>query len=408
MLNWYFVTQKQYDEATSKSSDALYFTSDTKQIYRGADLFTESVSFYTTLPTTPAVGKLYVSSTTLEGKVYTGSEWKTVIKPVDDEVTVDGANPVTGAAVAAYVTEALKTASAEAKASFKDVSYAKATNKLTFTKNDGTTKDVEIDNLPVDLVYDKSGSVGLLQLKDKAGAAIGTGINLDLERFVKSGEYDANTKKITLYFDDDKTDKVEIDASALVDIYTGAATSTASTTVSADNKISVAVKVSAEEGNTVVAKEDGLYVAPTDLSGKQDKDTDAVAGNLATFEAGGNTVDSGKKIGGAALATTPDANTLATEKAVEAVRAALATDIATAKSAADKAQTDATKGINDAATAQAAADAAQKDATQGITDAAAAKKAADDAAAAVKAEETRATGKENELIAALTWKTTIA
>jgi len=408
MLNWYFVTQKQYDEATSKSSDALYFTSDTKQIYRGADLFTESVSFYTTLPATPAVGKIYVSSTTLEGKVYTGSEWKTVIKPVDDEVTVDGSNPVTGAAVAAYVTEALKTASAEAKASFKDVSYAKATNKLTFTKNDGTTKDVEIDNLPVDLVYDKSGSVGLLQLKDKAGAAIGTGINLDLERFVKSGEYDPETKKITLYFDDDKTDKVEIDASALVDIYTGAATSTASTTVSADNKISVAVKVSADEGNTVVAKEDGLYVAPTDLSGKQDKDTDAVAGNLATFEAGGNTVDSGKKIGGAALAATPDANTLATEKAVETVRAALATDISAAKSAADKAQTDATQGINDAKAAKEAADAAQTDATQGITDAAAAKKAANDAAAAVTAEQERATGKENELIAALTWKTTIA
>lgn len=409
MLNWYFVTQAQYDAAAgSRSSENLYFTSDTKQIYRGDDLFTESVSFYTELPTKPAVGKLYVDSTTLEGKVYTGSAWKTVIKPVDDEVTVDGANPVSGAAVATYVTEALKTASAEAKAAFKDVSYAKATNKLTFTKNDGTTKEVEIDNLPVDLVYDKSGSVGLLQLKDAAGAAIGTGINLDLERFVKSGEYDAETKKITLYFDDAKTDKVEIDASALVDIYTGAATSTASTTVSADNKISVAVKVSSEEGNTVVAKEDGLYVAPTDLSGKQDKDADAVAGNIATFEAGGNTVDSGKKIGGAALAETPDANTLATEKAVDAVRGTLTTSIATAQSAAEAAQADATKGINDAKAAKEAADAAQADATKGIADAAAAKKAADDAAAAVTAEQERATGKENELIAALTWKTTIA
>lgn len=395
MLNWYFVTQAQYDAAAgSRSSENLYFTSDTKQIYRGDDLFTESVSLYTVLPTKPAVGMLYVDSATLEGKVYSGSEWKTVIKPVADTVTTDGANPVSGAAVAAYVTEALKTAAAEAQAAFKDVSYAKATNKLTFTKNDGTTKEVEIDNLPVDLVYDKSGSVGLLQLKDKAGTAIGTGINLDLERFVKSGEYDAETKKITLYFDDEKTDKVEIDASALVDIYTGAATSTASTTVSADNKISVAVKVSAEEGNTVVAKEDGLYVAPTDLSGKQDKDTDAVAGNIATFEAGGNTVDSGKKIGGAALAATPDANTLATEKAVDTVRGALTTSIATAQAAA--------KAAKDAA------DAAQADATKGINDAKAAKDAAQAAADAVTAEQERATGKENELIAALTWKTTIA
>ena len=48
-----------------------------------------------------------------------------------------------------------------------------------------------------------------------------------------------------------------------------------------------------------------------------------------------------------------------------------------AKTAADAAQADATKGINDAAAAKTAADAAQADATKGINDAAAAKTAAD-------------------------------
>lgn len=418
MLNWYFITSAQYKAAESKDSESLYFLSDTKEIYRGADPFTQSVIFYSELPTTPAVGQLYVDSATLEGKTYTGTEWKTVIKPVADTVTVDGTNPVSGKAVAAYVTEALKTSAAEAQAAFKDASYDKTTNKFTFTTNSGDTKEVEIANLPVDMAFTKDAStgVGLLQMKDNAGNLIGTGVNLDLERFVKAGEYDTETKKITLYFDDDKTDKVEIDASALVDIYTGEATSTASVSVSKDNKISVTVKASVTEGNLVQVKEDGLYVAPVNQSSKMDKDADAVENNLAKFDANGNAVDAGVKAGGATLAAEPDSTTLATEAAVSAVKSALETKVNEEK---ERAQ-----GVE--STLDTAVKAAQKDATQGITDAAAAAKAAKDEETratgaetqldtAVKAaqktaddEVTRAKAKEDEIVAALTWKTTIA
>lgn len=281
MLNWYFVTKAQYDAATTKSADSLYFLSDTKQIFRGTEPFTDGVSLFTTTkPTTPAVGRLYIESATLEGFVYTGSEWKTVIKPVDATVNADSENPVSGKAVAAYVTAAIADAAAEAKASYKDVSYSATTNKLTFTTNDGQTKDVEISNLPVDLMWTEGDGTGLLQLKDKSGAAIGTGINLDLERFVKSGEYDADTKKITLYFDDAKTEKVEIDASALVDIYTGEASTSATVTVSADNKIKAEVKLAEAADNTLKVHADGgLYVAPTNLDAYAT--TDAVTSAVA-------------------------------------------------------------------------------------------------------------------------------
>ena len=439
MLNWYFITSAQYKDAKTKDSESLYFLSDTKEIYRGTDLFTQSVIFYSELPTTPAVGQLYVDSATLEGKTYTGTEWKTVIKPVADTVTIDGANPVSGKAVAAYVADALKTSAAEAQAAYKDASYSATTNKFTFTTNSGDTKEVEITNLPVDMAFtkDTDTGVGLLQLKGKDGKVIGTGVNLDLERFVKSGEYDTTSKKITLYFDDAKTDKVEIDAAALVDIYTGASTSTADVSVSKDNKISVTVKASETEGNLVQVKDDGLYVAPVDQSAKMDKDTDAVENNLAKFDKNGNAVDGGVKAGGATLAATPNSSTLATEAAVNAVKSALETKVNEEKeraqgvesgldTAVKAAQKDATQGITDAKAAKAAADAAQSDATQALSDAA-------DAAAAVKTEETRAKGvegtldtavkaaqktaddevtrakaKEDEIVAALTWKTTIA
>lgn len=405
MLNWYYVTKAQYKAATTHSADNLYFLSDTKEIYRGDDLFTQSVIMYTgDLPTTPAVGQLYINETTLEGKTYTGTAWKTVIKAVSDTVTADGTNPVSGKAVAAYVTDALKTAAAEAQAAFKEVSYSKTTNKLTFTSNDGNTHEVEIDNLPVDLAFDKSGTegTGKLQLKDKAGNVIGTGVDLDLERFVKSGEYDAATKKITLYFDDKKTDKVEIDATALVDIYTGKATTTSTTTVSAGNEISVDVKISDKTGNILKSDANGLYVDAVDQSAKMDKDADAVAGNLAKFDADGNAVDAGLKAGGAALAETTDATTLATEKAVEAAVSAeetrataaevkLNTAVQAAKKAADDAAAAVTAEETRATTAEGKLDTAVK----------AAQKTADD-------EVTRAKKAEQDLIDALTWKTTIA
>lgn len=405
MLNWYYVTKAQYKAAATHSADNLYFLSDTKEIYRGDDLFTQSVIMYTgDLPTTPAVGQLYINETTLEGKTYTGTAWKTVIKAVSDTVTADGTNPVSGKAVAAYVTDALKTAAAEAQAAFKEVSYSKTTNKLTFTSNDGKTHEVEIDNLPVDLTFDKSGTdgTGLLQLKDKAGNAIGTGVNLDLERFVKSGEYNADTKKITLYFDDKKTEKVEIDATALVDIYTGKDTTTATTAVSAGNEISVDVKISDKTGNILKSDANGLYVDAVDQSAKMDKDADAVAGNLAKFDADGNAVDAGLKAGGAALAETTDATTLATEKAVEAAVSAEETRATAAEGKLNTAVQAAKKAADDAAAAVTAEE-TRATTAEGKLDTAvkAAQKTADD-------EVTRAKKAEQDLIDALTWKTTIA
>ena len=83
---------------------------------------------------------------------------------------------------------------------------------------------------------------------------------------------------------------------SLVDIYTGEETVTATVTVSADNKISVAVKVSAEEGNLVEVKEDGLYVAPVDISGKADKVADIKEAQILVDDGAGNLAASGVTI----------------------------------------------------------------------------------------------------------------
>ena len=392
MLTWHYVTSTEYNAAAAevKTADKLYFLSDTKQIYRGTELFTEACTLVDALPATPAVGRLYVLSSTLEGKIYNGSAWQTVIQPVQAAVdTADTSKPVSGKAVADYVSGAIADVTAGANNAFAAVSYDDATHVLTFTSTDGkTTKTVDIGDMPIDLGYDKAS--GLLILKDETGAQIGEGVNLDLERFVQSGSYDPETQKITLVFNDEQS--IEIDASALVDIYTGEATSTASVSVSADNKITAAVKVSAEEKNILVAKEDGLYVPETDLSAyATDDEVEAIRatlqGNIDSVSAAVESEASRAAAAEQAL-TTALGEEVTRAKAAEEANAAAA---AAAQKAADDEATRAKAVEGELDTAVKAAQAAAEGA-QGTADA---------AAAAVETEKGRAEGKEAELQAAI-------
>lgn len=78
-----------------------------------------------------------------------------------------------------------------------------------------------------------------------------------------------------------------LDMSKLVDTYTAADTSV---TISG---YTVKVNISADAGNAIVLKADGLYVAHQDISGKADKVASATNGDLAGLDASGNLTDSG-------------------------------------------------------------------------------------------------------------------
>lgn len=294
LMNWHIVTSAEYAAGVKKDID-LYFLKDTHEIYRGETPFTESVVFYTdNLPTSGiAKNRLYINSTTLEGKAYDGTEWKTVINPVADTVAEDGTTAVSGKAVAAYVSAKLADITAS-KDVVSKLSWDSAEHILTATKGDNSTQTVLFDGLGVTLTY--TASTGALQLADASGKAIGDVINLDLERFVHSGVYDPETKNITLYFDADKTeaDAVKIPVGDLVDTYVADEDSSTASIKVANNKIQASVKISKADGNQIEIKDDGLYVSKVDISGKMDKDTDAVENNIAVFDANGNAVDSGK------------------------------------------------------------------------------------------------------------------
>lgn len=108
MISWNYITKNEYNNLSDeqRSSDKLFFTKDTQEIYRGSESFSENVVMYTgTKPSNPAVGKLYIDSATLEGSMWNGL-WFTVINPVQE--TIDPANttkPVSGKAVSDYFDE---------------------------------------------------------------------------------------------------------------------------------------------------------------------------------------------------------------------------------------------------------------------------------------------------------------
>ena len=314
MLTWHYITRKAFDDAAdaTKTADKLYFISDTHEIYKGTQLFNESITLVTEFPASGAAGRLYVDSTTLEGKIWTGAAWSTVIQPVQATLTAsDTAKPVSGKAVADYVTGEIAKVTGS-KDLVTGVAYAADGNKLTVTMADATTKNA-------------------------SGTALGTGVKLDLERFVKEATYDNENKKIILSFNDEST-PLEIEVGDLVDTYTAKNSTTVSLTVT-DNEFTAEAIVAATEGNILKKTDAGLFVAATDVSGKIDKVADATANAVAILTADGQVADSKVKIGAAALAETTNASTLATEAAVAAVRTALQTAIdgKMAKVTADKA-----------------------------------------------------------------------
>ena len=88
-------------------------------------------------------------------------------------------------------------------------------------------------------------------------------INLGKDMVVTSGVYNQDTQEIELTLTDGSL--VKIPAASLVDVYTGDATATVTVTVSDDNVITAAVKISTVEGNLVKQDENGLYVVESDF-----------------------------------------------------------------------------------------------------------------------------------------------
>lgn len=320
LIQWAFTTAEKYKALPTKDENTLYFITDTKEIYKGSTTYTEPTVFYTApRSATGALGKIYFDDTTLAGSVWNGTTWKEVIAPVAQ--TIDKANPtvgpVSGAAVKAYIDAEVGSAG---EGFITDLKWKADTKEVVFAQN-GTDHPVKLTKLLTGVSYD--GATGKWQFKDSEDTVISE-INVPLDNFVSSGIYDATKKALVLTMANGST--VEIPATDLVALYTATDSATVDLTISntaEGNVIKADVKISATAGNSLVANADGLYVNAPDVSGKLDKVTAGKADEIITANADGTVKPSGKKVGGATLNASPDANTVATEAAVFAIKTAI-------------------------------------------------------------------------------------
>ena len=100
MISWYSVTSAEYKAASAseKTDDKIFYLTDTQQIYRGTKNYTENVVMYTTVPTSPATGKLYINSNTKECRVWDGTKWIAIGVNVENSLTSDSATSALAAA----------------------------------------------------------------------------------------------------------------------------------------------------------------------------------------------------------------------------------------------------------------------------------------------------------------------
>ena len=103
MLTVNYGTKAAYAAIASKSEDALYFCTDTRELFKGSALYTEPVRFLSgsDLPAAKAQGVLYVTSAGTM-KVWDGSAEQTIAYPIVTSISSASDDAHTPSAKAVY------------------------------------------------------------------------------------------------------------------------------------------------------------------------------------------------------------------------------------------------------------------------------------------------------------------
>ena len=268
-VNFGYGTKANYDKLSPKDSNTLYFTTDTRQLFKGTDEYTKSCKMVSALPASGQVqGVIYVRMTDYTFHIWNGTEYVQLNRPVVTEIPNADAsddNLPTTKAVADYVTAKIAAVEGKEGLFVTDVTYTPATGTLSVAKN-GAAVPTVMTGLTHNPTYD--AETRTIKLPVFGGDELV--INLGKDLVVKSGTYNSKTHEIELTITTGEV--VKIPVGALIDIYVGVATSTAEVTVSDDNKISVNVRVSTKGNNSITIEEDGLYVAVPDAYTKAEAD----------------------------------------------------------------------------------------------------------------------------------------
>lgn len=312
------ITWDEYKALQIKDQNTMQFISDLHCIYIRNTLYSGRHEIVSADPTSPEMGVVYINSSTLEAKVYTGSGQNVISKGFTTKISdnIDHSVMPTAKAVADFVSDRIASV---AGGSGVFVSSISVNENGTMTVNKGTeSSTVTMTNM----VYNPSYNASTKQLKLPVAGGSTLTIDLSKDLVVTAGKYNDATSEIWLTLSEDKTytdttKLIKIPVSNLIDVYTGVTTTTTKTTVGADNKISVDVKISSQAGNSLTTKTDGLYVTVPDDTTKATKLGTGHTNNILVAASDGDIADSDVQIGTNILSGTPNDKTVATEVAVK-------------------------------------------------------------------------------------------
>lgn len=336
------ISVSEYKKKVSASEIDLrtIYWLDDGTIYVGNNLYGGKIQIIEADPTYPEMNTIYIDKNTLSMKTYNGVSFDTITKGYTISITDTSTDELvpTAKAVASYIQNKIQEIS-ESDSGITSISYV-GNGELSVTK-DGAVSNIPLNGMTYAPSYDEVTRKLTIPIVGDSALEI----NFAKDTAVTAGKYNEDTNEIWLTLAEDKTftdesKLIKIPAQGLIDIYTGKETSTTTTTVSDTNEISVDVKVSAENGNSLSIKEDGLYVNVPSDANKLDKVTTGHVDEIITANADGTVKVSGKSIGGDTLVPTPNSNTLATEAAVKSYADTVsATALSNAKTYADNGDT---------------------------------------------------------------------
>lgn len=346
-----FGTYANYAAMESKDANKLYFTSDTRQLFKGSDLMTEALREVTARPETPAQGVIYhVAGKTLE--MWNGSKWVVLVPEIVTELSDSDAAIPTSKAAKTYIDKAIENMTKGGDV-VQSVVAGDADAKISVTTG-GVAADVVVPGVVTTPTYDATTRTITLPVSTGNDVVIALGKDIFIDTTAQN-KYNPDTKNIELYLNDGKegtaATKIEIPAAGLVDVYTGGTTATATVTVSDGNVITANVKLSTDAKNALTTDgQNGLILDLTEV-------------NTAITKAQA-AADAAQKDATKALADAKTANdAIAVLNGDKTVEGSVKKQIATAQAALEtkitEAKTQADKGVTDAATAQTAADNAQ-------------------------------------------------
>lgn len=275
-------TQAAYNALGNYDSNVLYFCTDSGKIYKGSVDFSNSVVVAASKPETPIAGKVYVLADTNTIEVYVSGAWKVVSYPTVTAIDVNSTDLQTPTAKAVWdaIQDAIEDL-AGSGATIKSLAAGTADGTVTVTMGDDSTSTLTVPGVVTTPVWDAVARKLTLPVNGKDSVEVNIGKDIFLDS-TADNKYNAETGNIELYLNDGaegtESTKIEIPASALVDVYTAENTTSAKTTVSDENVIKVEVVVDPVEGNALVLTESGLKV---DLSAYAK--TETVNGQVSTL-----------------------------------------------------------------------------------------------------------------------------